>query len=200
VKCYDESSRSCFLENDGRNNFFLSRRFPMKKSLTPMIVFLLSGIFANCAFGADITKAHAVIAPTQGHVVLGNVSFTQEAAGVRLVADISGLKPGAHGFHIHEKGDCSAPDASSAGGHFNPGRQAHGKVGEGAHHAGDLPSLEADAEGKAKLDVTLNSLSLSGEHAIVGRALIVHADPDDFKTQPAGNAGGRVACGVITQH
>jgi Cu-Zn family superoxide dismutase len=170
----------------------------MKKYPIPMTALFMSGIFANCVFGADAT--HAVIAPTQGNVVQGNVSFVQEAVGVRIVADITGLKPGAHGFHIHEKGDCSAPDASSAGGHFNPGKQVHGKAGEGAHHAGDLPSLDADATGNARLDVVLKSLSLSGEHSIIGRGLIVHADPDDFKTQPTGNAGGRVACGVITQH
>jgi Cu-Zn family superoxide dismutase len=184
------------------------RRYFMKKSQIATLLLACSGMVSGYALSADghqghdhasgTTQAYADVAPTQGNVVKGRVDFTQEASGLRIVAAISGLKPGSHGFHIHEKGDCSAADASSAGGHFNPGQQPHGKAGEGAHHAGDLPSLEADAQGNAKLDVVLQGRqSLTGEHAIVGRGLIVHADPDDFKTQPTGNAGGRVACGVI---
>ena len=143
-------------------------------------------------------QASALLAPTRGNTVQGNVLFRQEANGsVRVIAEVSGLAPGPHGFHVHEKGDCSAPDASSAGGHFNPHQTAHGKAGEGVFHAGDLPSLEADANGNAKLNVVLNSLMLTGDHGIVGRGLIVHADPDDYVSQPTGNAGARIACAVI---
>jgi Cu-Zn family superoxide dismutase len=138
-----------------------------------------------------------LLAPTQGNTVQGNVLFRQEADGIRVIAEVSGLTPGQHGFHIHEKGDCSAPDATSAGGHFNPHQAAHGKAGEGAHHAGDLPSLEADAAGKARLNVVLGSIALTGENSIIGRGMIVHAAPDDFTTQPTGNAGARLACAVI---
>jgi len=163
----------------------------------------LVGLFSICASAqsapaADnaVPQASAALAPTQGNTTTGNVLFRQEGDGnVRVTAEISGLTPGSHGFHIHEKGDCSAPDATSAGGHFNPHQTQHGKAGEG--HAGDLPSLEADANGNAKLDVVLSSITLAGEHSIVGRGLIVHAAPDDYTTQPTGNAGARVACAVI---
>jgi len=165
----------------------------MKKLLAPVTISILVGLFSTAS---SAQQASAVLAPTQGNTVKGNALFKQEADGsVKVTAEISGLTPGAHGFHIHEKGDCSAPDATSAGGHFNPHQTAHGKAGEG--HAGDLPSLEADAEGNAKLDVTLNSITLTGDHSIIGRGLIIHAAPDDYTTQPTGNAGARAACAVI---
>jgi Cu-Zn family superoxide dismutase len=173
----------------------------MKIPLLPVIaVFAASGFLAACT-GLNSAKVQtfAELAPTQGNTAKGNVQFLQETNGVRIVAEINGLTPGAHGFHIHEKGDCSAPDASSAGGHFNPFKTRHGKASGGEHHAGDLPSLEADANGNAKLNVILTSIALTGENTIVGRGLIVHAAPDDFTTQPTGNAGGRVACAVIAR-
>jgi len=182
----------------------------MKKCLTPVTVLAVVGLLSACsnADKASVksadksapTQASALLAPTQGNVVQGKVSFKQEADnGIRVTVEVSGLTPGSHGFHIHEKGDCSAPDASSAGGHFNPHQTAHGKIGEGAHHAGDLPSLEADAQGNAGFDTVLNSITFSGEHTIIGRSLIVHADPDDYVSQPTGNSGPRVACAVIQQ-
>lgn len=166
----------------------------MKQTLVPIAAALL---FAACAStNAAGPQAFAKLAPTQGNTAEGSVSFTQEANGVRVTGEFGGLTPGAHGFHVHEKGDCSAPDATSAGGHFNPLKQPHGKAPD-PHHVGDLPSLEADANGKAKLDVLVEGVSLTGENSIVGRGLIVHAAPDDFTTQPTGNAGARVACAVI---
>ena len=124
--------------------------------------------------------------------------FTPNADRVRVVANVTGLAPGEHGFHIHEKGDCSAADATSAGGHFNPANKAHGNPSAGEHHGGDMPMLIADAAGNATLDATLDTVTLgSGANGIVGRAVIVHQDPDDYKTQPTGNSGARVACGVI---
>ena len=156
-------------------------------------------LVAGCAsMGGPGSHASAKLAPTAGNATAGTVTFTRAGDRVRVVAEVSGLTSGPHGFHVHEKGDCSAPDATSAGGHFNPGSQPHGNPAVGAHHAGDMPMLVADASGKASLDVTLPTISLgSGANGIVGRSVVVHKDPDDFKSQPAGNSGARVACGVI---
>jgi Cu-Zn family superoxide dismutase len=127
------------------------------------------------------------------------VTYRQEGGNVVVTARVSGLTPGAHGFHIHDKGDCSAPDATSAGGHFNPTAKPHGSPDHADHHAGDMPQLMADASGNASLSATLAGLTIGdGASNIVGRGVIVHAAPDDFKTQPTGNSGARVACGVIT--
>ncbi|MGE5738882.1 MAG: superoxide dismutase family protein [Betaproteobacteria bacterium] len=143
-------------------------------------------------------KAAAQLAPTAGNRTAGSVTFTATGDRVRVLAKVTGLTPGAHGFHIHEKGDCSAPDATSAGGHFNPTNRPHGNPAAGEHHGGDMPMLDADAAGNATLDVTIDTVTLaSGANGIVGRAVVVHKDPDDFKTQPTGNSGARVACGVI---
>ena len=143
-------------------------------------------------------KAAAQLAPTAGNRTAGSVTIMANGDRVRVLAKVTGLAPGAHGFHIHEKGDCSAADATSAGGHFNPTNKPHGNPAAGEHHGGDMPMLEADAAGSATLDVTLDTVTLtSGASGIVGRAVIVHKDPDDFRTQPTGNSGARVACGVI---
>lgn len=143
-------------------------------------------------------RAAATLAPTAGNRTAGTVTFTPNGDRVRLVASVTGLAAGAHGFHIHEKGDCSAADATSAGGHFNPTNKPHGNPAAGEHHGGDMPMLEADASGNAALDVTLDTVTLrEGANSIIGRAVIVHKDPDDYKTQPTGNSGARVACGVI---
>jgi Cu-Zn family superoxide dismutase len=145
------------------------------------------------------TKVGATLASSAGNNVTGTVVFAQEGRKVFVIAEVIGLKPGPHGFHVHEKGDCSAPDFSSAGGHFNPNGQPHGDPTAGAHHVGDMPMLVADASGKATARAELRSMSIGGGGAsdIVGKAVVVHADADDFRTQPAGNSGARVACGVI---
>lgn len=143
-------------------------------------------------------RAVANLQPTEGSSVTGTVTFESTNGGVRIEAHINGLSPGKHGFHIHEFGDCSAPDASSAGGHFNPGNHPHGAPGQGEHHAGDLGNLEADESGHAMKEMTVDFITLgSGPNSVVGKAVIVHADEDDLSTQPTGNAGGRLACGVI---
>jgi len=118
---------------------------------------------------------------------------------VRVIVFAQGLKPNAeHGFHIHEAGDCSSGDGMSAKGHFNPGAKPHGNPSTGERHAGDLPALKAAADGRAKLDVTVEGITVGpGDRSIVGRGLIIHADPDDYTTQPTGNSGARIACGVI---
>jgi Cu-Zn family superoxide dismutase len=152
---------------------------------------------SSIAFAADTVTAKAVLAPTQGNSVSGIVHFSQVTGGVKIVADISGLTPGEHGFHIHEVGDCSAPDAMSAGGHFNPTHEAHGAPDAKHHHAGDFGNVLADAAGKVHYELVDNSISLTGPSAILGRSMIVHVNKDDLHSQPVGNAGARVACGVI---
>ena len=144
-----------------------------------------------------LTKTVAVLHPTAGNKAQGTVTFTQEEGGVRVTANISGVPAGEHGFHIHEFGDCSAADGTSAGGHFNPDNMAHGAQNAETRHVGDLGNVTADANGNITLNLLDTRLSLNGPNTIVGRGLILHANPDDFKTQPTGNAGGRIACGVI---
>src|SRR5256885_14485576 len=152
---------------------------------------------AGCAsMVAAGPKATSSLAPTAGNSASGTITFAASGDKVRMVANVTGLAPGAHGFHIHEKGDCSAPDATSAGAHFNPTNKPHGNPVAGDHHAGDMPMLEADASGNARLEVMLDTITLtSGANGIVGRSVIIHKDPDDYKTQPTGNSGARIACG-----
>jgi superoxide dismutase, Cu-Zn family len=148
--------------------------------------------------GAEPLMATAALQPTKGNKTLGEATFEQVGDKVHVIVNVQGLKPGQeHGFHIHEAGDCSSGDGMSTKGHFNPGGQPHGPA-SGPHHAGDLPALKADKGGRARLDVEVAGITVApGPASIVGRGLIVHADPDDYKTQPTGNAGARIACGVI---
>lgn len=148
------------------------------------------------AFAEDITKAIAVLHSASGSKVTGTVTFTKTNDTVLVVADITGLTPGKHAIHIHEFGDCSAADASTAGSHFNPTNKPHGAPDAAEHHAGDFGNLEADSSGKAHLELKSKDLKFSGESSILGHAVIVHEKVDDY-SQPVGNAGGRVACGVI---
>lgn len=144
--------------------------------------------------------ATVVVAPASGSLVSGKLEVTPTSDGVRLTGELGGLtRGGTHAIHIHEKGDCSAADATSAGGHFNPAGQPHGRAGSGAHHGGDMDNLVADADGVARVDVTARGVTLGGTAAndVAGRAVVVHAMADDYQSQPAGNAGARVACGVI---
>lgn len=147
---------------------------------------------------AAITDAIAVLHPTTGNTAHGWVRFTQDGHNVKIVSQIEGLEPNSeHGFHIHEYGDCSAPDATSAGGHYNPGGHQHGAVDAKERHAGDMGKIKADAKGVAHVDVTVDNITINGAEApILGRGVIVHAKPDDY-SQPVGNAGARIACGVI---
>lgn len=162
---------------------------------------LAAATLAGCAgySGASGPAATAKLEPTRGNATAGTVTFVQSGDVVKVSGSITGLKPNAeHGFHIHEKGDCSSGDGMSAGGHFNPGGKPHGHHGMGEHHSGDLPSLTADANGVAKFSFESRAIRVgSGDTNIVGRGLIVHRDPDDYKTQPTGNAGPRLACAVI---
>lgn len=145
---------------------------------------------------------HAIanLAAASGTLVSGRLTLATAPGGVRIRGDIGGLSPGSlHGFHVHEKGDCSSVDASSAGGHFNPEGKPHGRAGQGPHHAGDADNLVADASGVAHLNAWLPGAALGdgSPHDLSGRAIIVHAGADDYASQPSGNAGARVACGVI---
>jgi Cu-Zn family superoxide dismutase len=161
----------------------------------------LLGLFALglglCLANAqEPTKAIAVLHPTAGNNVTGLVTFTKSGDAIKVVADITGLTPGKHGFHVHAFGDCSSSDGSSAGGHFDPTHKQHGAPDASERHAGDLGNIEADASGKAHLEWNDKVMKLSGADSIVGHAVIVHEKADDF-SQPTGNAGGRLACGVI---
>jgi Cu-Zn family superoxide dismutase len=144
-------------------------------------------------------RATARLQPTKGSKTFGEATFEQAGDKVRVVVFVQGLKPGQeHGLHIHEAGDCSSGDGMSAKGHYNPHGKPHGNPGGAERHAGDLPSLKANKEGRANVQVDLDVITVApGPASIVGRGLIVHADPDDYKTQPTGNAGARIACGVI---
>lgn len=157
------------------------------------------GAMESDAVQDTVEMAHAELMPTEGHNVSGTVHLTETPGGVRVVATITGLGEGAHGFHVHEHGDCSAPDASSAGDHFAGSGQRHGAPTdpESERHAGDLGNLEADASGTANYERVDNVMSLRGPHSVVGKAVVVHENPDDLESQPSGNAGARVACGVI---
>lgn len=143
------------------------------------------------------TKAIAVLSPTKGSSVKGTVTFEAVKGGTKVTAHVSGLAPGRHGFHVHEYGDCSSDDATSAGGHFNPGMMPHSMPSSEKRHVGDLGNIEADKDGNANLDYIDTMISLSGPNSIVGRGVIVHEKEDDLKTQPTGAAGARLACGVV---
>jgi Cu-Zn family superoxide dismutase len=153
-------------------------------------------VLACFARAQEVTKAAAQLEPKSNSKVTGTVTFSKVGDEVQVMADIQNLTPGKHGFHIHEKGDCSAPDASSAGAHFNPTMKHHGGPMTLDHHTGDLGNIEADASGKAHLDWK-GKLSLSGKDSIIGRSVVVHEKEDDLKTDPSGNSGARVACGAI---
>lgn len=142
-------------------------------------------------------KAAAVVKPYQDHKISGMVTFTKVPDGIKIVADVNGLKPGKHGFHVHEHGDCSGGDGMKAGGHFNPTNSKHGGPDSPERHVGDLGNLEADTTGYAHYERVDTLIALEGPDSIIGRSIMIHADPDDFVTQPTGNSGGRIACGKI---
>lgn len=149
--------------------------------------------------GKPDASAVALLRPVPGSGVEGRVSFLQFGPSVVVRANFVGLQPNReYGLHVHDKGDCRAPDGSSAGGHFNPGGGAHGRPGSGTHHAGDLPNLRTDGEGNVTYLFETRALSIgSGAANLIGRSVIVSRDRDDYRTQPDGNAGPPLACGFI---
>jgi len=152
-------------------------------------------------WGSGGAIAVANLKPTQGNTAAGKVEFKQSGSVVRVKVDLTGLAPNSeHGFHVHERGDCSAPDGMSAGGHFNPEGVAHGTFDHPPHHAGDLPNLKADDKGEVHTSFEVTYLSVgSGRSDVAGRSVVLHRDVDDYKSQPAGNSGPRIACGVIVE-
>jgi Cu-Zn family superoxide dismutase len=146
------------------------------------------------AAGPD--RAVSVLIPMGDSGVKGVVYFTKEGKSVHVSGTISGLKPGEHGFHVHQFGDVTSTDGTSAGGHYNPENKMHGKPDDKERHVGDLGNIKAGEDGVAKIDIKDSMLELEGPHSILGRGLVVHANADKF-TQPVGDAGGRVAVGVI---
>jgi Cu-Zn family superoxide dismutase len=152
------------------------------------------------ALAADATSARATLKDAKGEQI-GTATFTGTEGGVKLVVEVKGLPPGQHGIHVHGAGKCEAPEFKSAGGHFNPSHKKHGLESSEGHHAGDLPNLTVGADGKGTFSATLEGATLGqGTGSLLnpdGTALVIHAGPDDGKTDPAGNSGARVACGVI---
>jgi Cu-Zn family superoxide dismutase len=166
------------------------------------LILLSFGAFTAQAQTGDKSSAPlnaiAVLHPTGNNKVSGTVTFTEVADGVQVHAEITGLTPGNHGFHVHEFGDCSATDLSSAGGHFNPTNKPHAGPDDTERHVGDMGNVEADASGKAKLEYLDHQISLTNDQSsVIGRSVIVHGKADDLKSQPAGDSGARIACGVI---
>ncbi len=171
----------------------------MKQALAIMSCTLL---LAACAATPDSAgpTASAELKPSSGSQVHGTLKFTQLGDIVRITGEIKGHTKGPKGFHIHEKGDCSDPKAMSTGGHFNPHKSKHGGPYEPVKHAGDIGNLVFNDQGVAQVNITVGDISVNRDQpdGIIGRAVIVHMDPDDLTTDPTGNAGGRVACGVIS--
>jgi len=181
----------------------MNQRFA--RSALPALAAFTVALLAGCAgMGGGRPGAVADLAPTpvvSPNPTMGKVTFTALEHGVRVAGEVRGLPPGTeHGFHIHEKGSC-ADNAMASGGHFNPAGGVHGKFAAPGSHAGELPSLVADSNGVARFSVDVHSISLSEAAAsnVIGRALVVHKDPDDYTTQPAGNSGARIACAVIAK-
>lgn len=144
-------------------------------------------------------QGRANLEARSGSTVTGNATFTERADKVLVSVKVSGLKPNsAHGFHVHEKGDCSSADAMSAGGHFNPDGHPHGDPARQKRHAGAMMNLVADAKGEAATTFAVDTIRVDdGKYGILNRALVIHTNPDDYVSQPVGNAGGRIACGII---
>lgn len=174
----------------------------MRHTLTlASLAAVASAALMGCASTPPGPSAVADLAPTKGNAVAGRITFTQVGNVVRVAGEVRGLAPNKeHGFHVHDKGDCSSGDGMSTGGHFNPTGKPHGAHHHDEHHAGDLVSLRANSEGVARVAFDSSTISVAeGASAVTGRGLIVHRDPDDYKTQPTGNSGPRVACAVIVK-
>lgn len=165
------------------------------------VLLVSAATIAACAHQGNGPSAMAMVAPTGGSSVQGMIHFNQMGDGqVQVVGDLSGLAPGMHGFHVHEKGDCSN-DGQAAGGHFNPMNAPHASPDAASHHAGDFGNVTAEANGEVHTKFNTTSITVhQGMASVVGHAVILHGNPDDLTTQPSGNAGPRIACGVATLH
>ena len=166
------------------------------KKLVPLSIALLTLAYCASMSGPSAT---ATLDSTSGSTAKGTVHFQQKSDGsVDVMVDLTGVPPGVHGFHVHDKGDCG-DNGNAAGGHFNPTAMAHGAPDAMPHHAGDFGNVTADAHGAVKIHFNTRSVSVeAGASSAVGHAVILHGNPDDLTTQPSGNAGPRIACGVVT--
>lgn len=173
----------------------------MKKILVQSLIALISiTLFGQPAMAEENTSVESAVArlsPLKDSGVEGTLTLKKTTGGIQISGEITGLTPGEHGFHIHQYGDCTAADGSSAGGHFAAGGHMHGAPEADGRHAGDLGNLTADENGAVSVNITDDVISFDGENSVLGRAFIVHEKKDDLKSQPTGDAGGRVACGVI---
>lgn len=168
-----------------------------KKVLSMWIILL---VFVAISCGPKAGKARAAIQSASGSTLTGEAIFEESNGGVKMTLTVKGATPGTHAVHLHESGDCSAQDATSAGGHWNPKHEAHGnRAGGGAFHSGDIANLEVGEDGTGTLEVTAADWTIGGAEQtnVIGKAVIIHASQDDFVSQPAGNAGARVGCGVV---
>lgn len=174
------------------------------KALTK-ILFLIPVMVVAVTFSCTTNKntAHADIQSASGSTISGEAVFEETSNGVKMTLTVQGLAPGGtHAVHLHESGDCSAPDATSAGPHWNPTDEAHGnREAGGEFHAGDIGNLEIGDDGTGTLEFTADDWSIGTTEAsdVIGKAVIIHADPDDFVSQPSGNAGARIGCGVVVK-
>lgn len=174
----------------------------MKQVVMGWFAILLSALWCTAGHAMPPPRAEAILMAKSGSSVQGRVSFLQLAQGVLVRVEGTGFEPGSeHGFHIHATGDCSALDASSAGGHFAPYHQPHGHPNHGPHHAGDMPNLVADALGQVHTHFIVDDISLYNNQVqnVVGLSVVVHATRDNYYSQPAGNSGPRIACGEIVR-
>lgn len=167
------------------------------------IAFLAGGLWIGSTYyyrspwHAPITHASALMYPTKGNTAAGVVKFTTQPDGLHITAHITGLTPGKHGFHIHEFGNCACDDALCAGDHFNPTHTAHGGPHSDIRHVGDFGNIIADEKGIGVYEAVDTHATLNGPTSIIGRTVIIHAQEDDLTSQPSGNAGARISCGVV---
>lgn len=173
-----------------------------KRTLPPLAALALSALLlGGCGLPAHLgfsTDLQATLKPTKDNTASGLMTFRQQGKEVLIQGSFSGLSPGAHGLHIHEGADCGGIGARNAGAHLNPFGARHGSPASPSHHLGDLPMLTAGQDGEARFQARMNILTLDkGPTGLLGRTVIISARPDDFTTQPTGNSGPAVACGVI---
>lgn len=188
-----------------------NQRIMKRLSIVLLAVFMVALIYSFKQSGHDVMKqgeenapsggdkAVAVISPASGSNVQGKATFREVGDEVKVKLHLKNLEPGKHAFHLHNKGDCSASDATSAGGHWNPTNEEHGKRGQGEFHKGDIANVVANSNGKVDFTMKVDGWNVGGtkKSNILGQAVIIHAGADDFTSQPSGAAGARVACGVI---
>ncbi len=171
----------------------------MRKAIPAALILAVTLTTGCSSFGVRGMSAGARLEPRSGSMAAGSVRFTELSDGqVRVNIDLANVTPGVHGLHLHQLGDCSAPDAASAGPHFDTTGSPHGGPLDSAHHAGDFGNVTADSNGVIRQEVLTRAITVSaGPNSVVGKAIVLHADADDLKSQPAGNSGKRIACGVV---